>query len=90
VRGSLVPSVSRYVDQVARSGSIQRAAKELNIAASAINRHILLPENELGVTLFERVPRGMRLTSAGDTVVTLARRWRSGEQRAAADLAPTL
>jgi DNA-binding transcriptional LysR family regulator len=45
-----------------------------------------LLEEELGVTLFERVPRGMRLTSAGDTVVTLARRWRSDEQRAAADL----
>jgi DNA-binding transcriptional LysR family regulator len=86
MRGSLVPPVLRYVDQVARSGSIQRAAKELNIAASAINRHILLLEHELGVTLFERVPRGMRLTSAGDTVVTLARRWRSDEQRAAADL----
>jgi DNA-binding transcriptional LysR family regulator len=78
--------VLRYVDQVARSGSIQRAAKELNIAASAINRQILLLEQELGVTLFERVPRGMQLTSAGDTVVTLARRWRTDERRAAADL----
>jgi DNA-binding transcriptional LysR family regulator len=86
MRGSLVPAVLRYVDQVARSGSIQRAAKELNIAASAINRQILLLEQELGVTLFERVPRGMRLTSAGDTVVTLARRWRTDERRAAADL----
>jgi DNA-binding transcriptional LysR family regulator len=86
MRGSLVPSVLRYVDQVARSGSIQRAAKELNIAASAINRQILLLEHELGVTLFERVPRGMRLTSAGDTVVTLARRWRTDERRAAGDL----
>jgi DNA-binding transcriptional LysR family regulator len=86
MRGSLVPAVLRYVDQIARSGSIQRAAKELNIAASAINRQILLLEQELGVTLFERVPRGMRLTSAGDTVVTLARRWRTDERRAAADL----
>jgi DNA-binding transcriptional LysR family regulator len=86
MRGSLVPAVLRYVDQVARSGSIQRAAKELNIAASAINRQILLLEQELGVTLFERVTRGMRLTSAGDTVVTLARRWRTDERRAASDL----
>jgi DNA-binding transcriptional LysR family regulator len=86
MRGSLVPPALRYVDQVARSGSIQRAAKELNIAASAVNRHILLLESELGVALFERVARGMRLTSAGDTVVTLARRWRSDETRAAAEL----
>jgi hypothetical protein len=28
MRGSLVPSALRYVDQVAHSGSIQRAAKE--------------------------------------------------------------
>ena len=61
MRGSLVPSALRYVDQVARFGSIQRAAKELNIAASAVNRHILLLEHELGVALFERVARGMRL-----------------------------
>ncbi len=86
MRGSLVPAVLRYVDQVAKSGSIQRAAKELNIAASAVNRQILLLEQELGVTLFERVTRGMRLTSAGDTVVTLARRWRTDERRAASDL----
>lgn len=86
MRGSLVPAVLRYVDQVARSGSIQRAAKELNIAASAINRQILLLEQKLGVALFERMPRGMRLTSAGDTLVTLARRWRTDERRAAADL----
>jgi DNA-binding transcriptional LysR family regulator len=86
MRGSLVPSALRYVDQVARSGSIQRAARELNIAASAVHRHILLLEHELGVALFERVARGMRLTSAGDTVVTLARRWRADETRAATEL----
>jgi DNA-binding transcriptional LysR family regulator len=83
---SLVPASLRYVDQVARSGSIQRAAKELNIAASAINRQILQLEGILGVPLFERVAKGMRLTPAGDAIVTLARRWRSDERRAAADL----
>jgi DNA-binding transcriptional LysR family regulator len=86
MRASLVPSALRYVDQVARSGSIQRAAKEMNIAASAINRQILLLERDLGVTLFDRIASGMRLTSAGDTVVTLARRWRTDERRADADL----
>jgi len=86
MRASLVPSALRYVDQVARSGSIQRAAKEMNIAASAINRQILMLERDLGVTLFDRVVSGMRLTSAGDTVVSLARRWRTDERRADADL----
>jgi len=83
---SLVPASLRYVDQVARSGSIQRAAKELSIAASAINRQILQLEEVLGVPLFERVAKGMRLTPAGDAIVTLARRWRTDERRAAADL----
>lgn len=86
MRGSLVPASLRYVDQVARSGSIQKAAKELNVAASAIDRQILLLEEDLGVELFERIPRGMRLTAAGDTLVTLARRWRNDERKAASDI----
>ena len=64
----------------------KRAARELNIAASAINRQILQLEQTLGVQLFERVPGGMRLTAAGDAIVTLGRQWRSDEQRAAAAL----
>ncbi|CAN5661140.1 LysR family transcriptional regulator [soil metagenome] len=86
MRSSLLPIVLRYVDQVARSGSIQGAAKELHVAASAINRQILQLEDELGVPLFERVPRGMRLTASGDSIVTLARRWRNDERRAASDI----
>ncbi|QIB35982.1 LysR family transcriptional regulator [Ancylobacter pratisalsi] len=85
-RAFLVPASLRYLDQVARSGSIQKAAKELNVAASAIDRQILLLEQELNVELFERLPRGMRPTSAGDALVTLARRWRMDERRVAADI----
>ncbi|WP_454688547.1 LysR family transcriptional regulator [Achromobacter aloeverae] len=83
---SLIPTALRYVDQVARSGSIQRAARELNVAASAINRQLLLLEEELGVPLFERMPRGMRLTASGDAIVAMARRWRNDERRAAEDI----
>ncbi|MEI9804167.1 MAG: LysR family transcriptional regulator [Pseudolabrys sp.] len=86
MQNSLVPAALRYVDQVARAGSIQRAAKELNIAASAINRQILKLESDLGVTLFERFSKGMRLTSAGNSVVALARRWKSEERRVASEL----
>lgn len=83
---SLVPAALRYAEQVARSGSIQRAAKDLNVAASAINRQVLQLEDTLGVPLFERVAKGMRLTPAGDAIVTLARRWMADERRAAAEL----
>lgn len=83
---SLVPSKLRYLDQVARSGSIQAAAKELHVAASAINRQILQLEAMLDAPLFERLPRGMRLTVAGDALVTLARRWRQDERRIGAEI----
>jgi len=86
MRHSLIPAALRYIDQVAKSGSIQRAAKELNVAASAVNRQILHLEDELGVKLFERLPRGMQLTVSGDTVVTLARRWRNDERQAVAEI----
>ncbi len=86
MRHSLLPAALRYLDQVARSGSIQAAAKELHVAASAMHRQILQLETEIGVPLFERLPRGMRLTPSGDTLVALARRWRSDERRAIADV----
>ena len=86
MRHSLVPAGLRYADQVARSGSIQKAARELHVAASAINRQILHLEEELGVPLFERLPRGMRLTPSGDALITLARRWRQDERGVVAEI----
>ncbi len=86
MRHSLVSAGLRYADQVARSGSIQKAARELHVAASAINRQILNLEDELGVPLFERLPRGMRLTSSGDAIITLVRRWRQDERQLAAEI----
>jgi DNA-binding transcriptional LysR family regulator len=59
----------RYLEEVARAGSIRQAAERLNVAASAVNRQILKLEDEFGVQLFERLPRGLRLTPAGDLVV---------------------
>lgn len=59
----------RYVDETARSGSIRLAAQRLHVAASAVNRRILDIEAEIGTPLFERLPRGMRLTSAGELFV---------------------
>ena len=85
-RRSLLPIVLRDVDQVARSGSVQGAAKELHGAASAVNRQVLGLERELGVPLFERLPRAMRPTPSGDAIATLARRWRDDERRVAAEI----
>ena len=60
--------------------------RDRHVAASAINRQILQLEEELEAPLFERLPRGMRLTVAGDAVVTLARRWRQDERHMTAEI----
>lgn len=64
----------RYVDAVARTGSIRKAAERLNIVSSAVNRRILDLEHEIGTPLFERLPRGVRLTPAGEIFVAYLRR----------------
>ncbi|MEZ5665866.1 MAG: LysR family transcriptional regulator [Alphaproteobacteria bacterium] len=66
-------AVLRYLDAVARHGSIRRASEHLNIAASAVNRQILKLEQELGTPLFERLPGGLRLTEAGTIALRHAR-----------------
>ena len=63
----------RYVDEVARVGSIRQAAERLHVAPSAVNRRIQDLEDELGTPLFERLPRGMRLTAAGEVFVRYIR-----------------
>ena len=68
------PRAFTYVEVVARLGSIRRAAEALNTASSAINRMLLELERELGTPLFERLPRGMRLTAAGEFLLAHIKR----------------
>jgi DNA-binding transcriptional LysR family regulator len=63
----------KYADEVARTGSIRKAAERLNVTASALNRRILDLEEELGLPLFERHARGMRLTAAGEAFIRYVR-----------------
>jgi DNA-binding transcriptional LysR family regulator len=63
----------QYVDEVARAGSIRKAAERLNVTASAVNRRIMDLEEELDTELFERRPRGVRLTAAGETYLRYVR-----------------
>lgn len=80
-------AVLRYIDQVARLGSIRRAAQVLNVASSAVNRQILKLEEEIGTRLFERRRDGVRLTPAGERLLSHARQTLSDYQRIRTDIA---
>jgi DNA-binding transcriptional LysR family regulator len=64
----------RYFVEVARSGSLSDASERLHVAVSAISRQIARLESELGATLFERRPRGMALSEAGERLLAYAQR----------------
>lgn len=55
----------RYFVQIADCGSITRAAANLGVAQPALSRHVQGIEEELGMQLLVRLPRGVRLTGAG-------------------------
>ena len=71
----------RYLDEVARSGSIRKAASRLNVAASAVNRQILSLEDELETPIFERMPGGLRLTATGEILIAHVRETMREHQR---------
>ncbi|MEM6495258.1 MAG: LysR family transcriptional regulator [Pseudomonadota bacterium] len=62
-------SIYRNVDVVSKVGSIRQAAELLAITPSALNRQILGLEEELGVPIFERLARGVRLSTAGELLI---------------------
>lgn len=63
-----------YLDAVASAGSIRKAAARLNVASTALNRKVLEIEDALGMPMFERLPRGVRLTSAGEVILHAVRK----------------
>lgn len=69
----IAPRLLIYVDEVARCGTIRKAATKLNVAASSINRQIIALEQSLGTPLFERTPQRMRPTAAGEAMIAHAR-----------------
>ncbi|MGW0484991.1 LysR family transcriptional regulator [Nonomuraea sp. NPDC003214] len=55
----------RLFDEVARGGSFTAAAELLGQTQSAVSRRVAALERAAGGPLFERLPRGVRLTPAG-------------------------
>jgi DNA-binding transcriptional LysR family regulator len=54
-----------YFVAVSRAGNVNRAARQVRVAQPAVSRQIRSLEDELGVALFVRTPRGMVLSDAG-------------------------
>jgi DNA-binding transcriptional LysR family regulator len=61
----------RVFEAAARYNSFRKAAEELNLTASAVSHAIQTLENWLGVELFSRESRGLRLTGAGEIYAPL-------------------
>ena len=57
---------------VARLGSFTKAAHELDLSQPALSRQVMGLERSLGVKLFERIGRAVRLTSGGEELVSRA------------------
>ena len=64
----------RHVVAVADAESFTRAGAALGVTQSALTKSVAEVENMLGVSLFQRLPRGVCLTEAGALFVQRARR----------------
>ena len=64
----------RYVISVAELGHFGRAAIACNVSQPTLSGQILKLEEELGVTIFERVGKQVRLTPVGEQILVNARR----------------
>jgi DNA-binding transcriptional LysR family regulator len=62
-----------YFLAVVEEGSVTRAARRLHVAQPSLSQAVRSLESELGVELFHRVGRGLRLAPAGEALVGPAR-----------------
>src|SRR6266576_407510 len=64
----------RYFVHVAEEQHYGRAAERLRIAQPALSRQIQDLEEEIGFKLFDRLPRGVKISAAGKSFLVDARR----------------
>jgi LysR family transcriptional regulator, carnitine catabolism transcriptional activator len=62
-----------YFLAVVDEGSVTRAARRLHVAQPSLSQALRAFESELGVQLFHRVGRGLRLSTAGEALIGPAR-----------------
>lgn len=70
-----LPSLNalRAFEAAARHLSLTRAGRELHVTQSAVSHQVRHLEEELAMELFERRPRALRLTAAGEKLALAAR-----------------
>ena len=82
-------SVEAFV-LVARLLSLQKAAAALGITVPAVSRRIQLLERHLGIRVFDRLPRGLALTPAGESYIAdLGPAWDAMQAATTSARAPT-
>jgi DNA-binding transcriptional LysR family regulator len=72
---------------VAREGNVTRAAKQLSLSQPALSKQLAELEESLSTVLFDRLPRGMRLTFAGEALLRHAERIYAAERAAESEIA---
>jgi len=77
----------QFINVIVKAGSIRKAAEELAITSTALNRRVLALEEELGVPIFERLPRGVRLSTAGELLIGYLRNQAAEMERLRSQLA---
>ncbi|MEX3016125.1 LysR family transcriptional regulator [Gymnodinialimonas hymeniacidonis] len=61
----------RAIQMIHRSGSIRRAAQDLAVSPSALNRSVQAFEEELSFTVFQRTASGVELSEAGELLLNV-------------------
>jgi len=72
---------------LAEEGNFTRAAERCHVVQSALSHQIAYLEQELGTPLFERLPRQVRATAAGEALLVHARQVLASLRHLRADVA---
>lgn len=78
----LNPRALKYLNEVARFGSLRKVAAHLNVDVSAISRQLTQLEEELGTAVGIRSGQGFVLTQVGEELIALFRQQKASEAAA--------
>ncbi len=76
----------RYFLEVVRCGSLTEASARLHVTVSAVSRQVAMLEEVLGMPLFDRRPRGMVPSAAGEMLAVHAQRVALEADRVVSDI----